>query len=57
MSIGCDMTAFNRFYHENRIISEQDPIKRNSWLKLIMLVKDILSACLDLLGIEVPEKM
>lgn len=51
------MTAFNRFYHENRIISEQDPIKRNSWLKLIMLVKDILSACLDLLGIEVPEKM
>lgn len=48
---------FNRFYHDNKIISEQNSIKQNSWLKLISLSRDILVACLDLLGIEVPERM
>jgi len=48
---------FNRFYHDNKIISEQNSIKQNSWLKLISLSRDILVACSDLLGIEVPERM
>lgn len=48
---------FNRFYHENKIISEQNSIKQNSWLKLISLSRDILVTCLDLLGIEVPDRM
>lgn len=47
----------NRFYHENKIISEQNSIKQNSWLKLISLSRDILVTCLDLLGIEVPDRM
>ncbi len=47
----------NRFYHENRILSEQDPLKQGSWLKLITLTKDILTTCLDLLGIDVPDRM
>ena len=49
--------AFNRFYHDNRIISEEDANKKNSWLKLIKLTADVLTACLDLLGVEVPERM
>jgi arginyl-tRNA synthetase len=48
---------FNRFYHDNKIISEQNFIKQNSLLKLISLSRDILVACLDLLGIEVPDRM
>jgi arginyl-tRNA synthetase len=48
---------FNRFYYENRIISEPDSTKRYSWLKLIILVRDLLTTGLDLLGIEVPERM
>lgn len=48
---------FNRFYHENNILHEKDSNKQQSWISLIKLVKDILITCLDLLGIEVPEKM
>ncbi|OPX42898.1 arginine--tRNA ligase [Ruminiclostridium hungatei] len=47
----------NRFYYENRIISEQNPSKQTSWIKLISLGRDILVTCLDLLGIEVPDRM
>lgn len=48
---------FNRFYHNNKIISEEDYSKQASWLKLLSLTKDILTTCLYLLGIEVPHKM
>lgn len=47
----------NRFYHCNKIISEENHIKQISWLKLISMTKDLLVCCLDLLGIEVPSKM
>ncbi|MBE6024583.1 MAG: arginine--tRNA ligase [Cellulosilyticum sp.] len=48
---------FNRFYHQSKIITETDPIKQASWLKLISLTKDLLVCSLDLLGIEVPNQM
>lgn len=48
---------FNKFYHENRIISEEDMDKKSSWINLITLTKGILETGLDLLGIEAPEKM
>lgn len=48
---------FNKFYNENKIISERDVDKQLSWVKLIILTKDILIKCLDLLGIEVPDRM
>lgn len=48
---------FNKFYHENRIISEEDPDRKNSWLNLITLTKNVLETALDLLGIEAPDKM
>jgi len=48
---------FNRFYHENKILKEENLEKRMSWLALINLTKGVLETCLDLLGIETPEKM
>ncbi|KPU46137.1 arginine--tRNA ligase [Oxobacter pfennigii] len=48
---------FNKFYHENKIISERDPQKQYSWVNLISLTKNVLITCLDLLGIEVPDRM
>lgn len=48
---------FNRFYHENRIITEEDQNKKMSWINLITLTRDVLEACLDILGIEAPERM
>ncbi|MDF2988432.1 MAG: argS [Eubacterium sp.] len=47
----------NRFYYENKIIAEENPLKQASWIKLIILTRDILTSCLDLLGIEVPDRM
>jgi arginyl-tRNA synthetase len=48
---------FNRFYHENKIISEENLERKASWLNLITLTKNVLETALDLLGIEAPEKM
>lgn len=49
--------AFNRFYHETKIITEEDKVQRTAWIRLITLTKDILTTCIDLLGIEAPERM
>lgn len=49
--------AFNSFYHENKIISEEDLKKQQSWIALITLVKGILETCIELLGYEAPDKM
>ncbi|WP_238915883.1 arginine--tRNA ligase [Clostridium sp. YIM B02555] len=48
---------FNRFYHENRILTEEDKEKKVSWLNLLALTVNILETALDLLGMEVPDKM
>ncbi|HIX14748.1 MAG TPA: arginine--tRNA ligase [Candidatus Hungatella pullicola] len=49
--------AFNRFYHDTRILAEENKEQQASWICLIALVKDILTACIDLLGIKAPERM
>jgi arginyl-tRNA synthetase len=49
--------AFNTFYHDTKIITEEDVAKQTSWITLITLVQDILLTCIDLLGIEAPERM
>lgn len=49
--------SFNHFYHEHNILKEQDKIKKVNWINLITLTQSILAISLDLLGIEVPEKM
>jgi len=47
----------NRFYHDSKIIQEPDIAKQLSWIKLITLVRELLITCLDLLGIQVPDRM
>lgn len=49
--------AFNRFYHETKILSESDKSRQSSYIELIILVKKILEQCIDMLGFEAPEKM
>ena len=49
--------AFNRFYHETKILTEEDQAKKESYLALLMLVKNILEVCIDMLGFEAPERM
>ena len=49
--------AFNHFYHETKILSEGDENKKKGYIALIKLTKDVLETCVDLLGIEAPERM
>ncbi len=49
--------AFNRFYHENKIIAEEDEKKQASWIALIGYTLDMLNQCIELLAIEAPERM
>lgn len=49
--------AFSRFYAATHILSEPDKAKRAAWLALAQLTLAQLTLLLDLLGIEVPERM
>lgn len=49
--------AFNHFYHETKILTEEDSKKKSGWIALLMLVKDVLETCIDLLGFSAPERM
>ncbi|MBT8216171.1 MAG: arginine--tRNA ligase [Acidimicrobiia bacterium] len=51
------VTAFNRFYEECHILSERDAERQASWLGLVELTLAMVSTLLDLLGIEIPERM
>jgi arginyl-tRNA synthetase len=48
---------FNRFYDECHILSETDPDRQKSWLHLAGWTLATLERLLDLLGIEVPDRM
>ena len=49
--------AFNHFYHETKILSEEDEQRKASWIKLLELAKDVLETSIDLLGFSAPERM
>lgn len=49
--------AFNRFYHETKIVAEEDEKKKSGWVALLLLVRDILETCIDVLGFSAPERM
>ena len=49
--------AFNRFYHETKILAEEDKAKQQSYIALLTLTRDVLNTCIDLLGFEAPERM
>ena len=48
---------FNHFYHETRILTEEDEEKKAGWIQLLALTRDVLETCIDVLGFEAPEKM
>ena len=50
-------SVYNKFYAENRILTEENQDKKESWLTLTKIVKQTNEMLLDILGIEVPEKM
>ncbi|MBO5953818.1 MAG: arginine--tRNA ligase [Oscillospiraceae bacterium] len=47
----------NKFYHETRILGEEDKEKQAGYIALIGLAKNILETCIHLLGFSAPEKM
>lgn len=49
--------AFNRFYHENKIMAEENKEKQASYILLLDLTKRALEMCIDLLGMECPDRM
>jgi len=49
--------AVNKFYHETRILSEENEDLKAGYISLIALAKNVLEQCIDLLGFSAPEKM
>ena len=47
----------NKFYHETRILSEEDEKLKAGYIALIGLAKNILETCIYILGFSAPEKM
>lgn len=49
--------SFNHFYHENKILTNEDEDRKVSYIQLLVLVKRVLEQCIDLLGFSAPDKM
>ena len=49
--------AFNKFYHETKILGEEDEEKRAGLVAVLQLTKRVLETCIDVLGFEAPERM
>ena len=49
--------AFNKFYHETKILSEEDTEKKAGYIALLKLTKEVLEVCIELLGFDAPERM
>ena len=49
--------AFNTFYHDNKILAEEDKDKQKGFIKLLMITKRALEECIDILGFTAPDRM
>ena len=49
--------AFNKFYHENKIVTNEDEKVRASYITLSRFVGNVLEQGINLLGLEAPDKM
>ena len=49
--------AFNSFYHETKILSEENQAQKESFLQLLQLTRRVLETSIDLLGFSAPERM
>lgn len=50
-------SRFNSFYDSHHILSEENTATQSSWLGLVSWMLEALTRLLDLLGIEVPDRM
>ena len=48
--------AFNHFYHETKILAEENEAKKQGYIALLILTKKVLESCIDVLGFEAPER-
>ena len=49
--------AFNSFYHETKIMAEEDETTQKSYIRLLELTKSVLETCIEVLGFAAPERM
>jgi len=49
--------AFSRFYHDHRILTEQDVVRRAVLITVTKVIRTQLTTALAILGINVPEQM
>ena len=49
--------AFNHFYHETKILAQEDDDVTAGYIELLTLTKDVLEKCIDLLGFSAPDRM
>ncbi len=49
--------AFNSFYHETKILSEENRAQKESFIQLLKLTKEVLETSIDLLGFSAPDRM
>ena len=49
--------VFNHFYHETRILAEEDENLKSSYISLLKVTKAVLETCIDVLGFSAPDAM
>lgn len=49
--------AFNHFYHDTKILSEEDEVRKASYISVLDLTKKVLEQCIAILGFSAPERM
>ena len=49
--------AFNHFYHETKILAEENADRKSGLIALLVLTRDVLETCIDVLGFTAPERM
>ena len=49
--------ALNHFYHETKIMTEEDIDAQASYIRLLQLPKRVLEICIDVLGFQAPDRM
>lgn len=49
--------AFNHFYHETKILAEEDVERQAGYVRLLELCRGIMELCIEVLGFAAPERM
>ena len=49
--------GFNKFYHETKILKEEDESTREGLIAVSLLTERVLETCIGILGFGAPERM